>query len=573
MSVGRVETNVRVPKSALAALQELCAERGRSRDAVLRELLDEHLRIQEPLPPGKRLTHVCTLLRHPAPPEYRRQKAGGAVLRLRLDPGVADRARAVSLRLPGQPSRRGPGDYQARPLTDEVLDGLQLRLITHDAAKGLWGLAVSASLTGTEEEVLADADPTWPALSHRPARRRFTREHAESVAEALREREAWHAPYRHELIAHFTYKLLASPDAKANVEMLHEQGRDWEALRHDLHQHTDHEHWLLKGAPSVPAEVLAGRGSSAVWRARRRVALEDIGVWLREQDRPGPARVVDPPGWTLHMPPGWHSLVLPPGAAPAPVWAGHLEQGRLLALAVGSRTVLWPVLSLPGGGLPGPVPGVEAAFAALARTARRAPLVVVEAVLACFDDTPQPPEEPEREPDSAAYPREPESGRENALVVPDRSEQHESQLGRVLVPAGTARNLGLIDTATRDRLIAEARERTLQAMREVLALVESTPTAGLDERAVAALRSSISLDKVGYFTKILTNAEVSFAPQAALWHWPIASVADAIERDCEPAAVGWLASWSAEALGTLARERRVQAWDAGFVRFRAKRYP
>ena len=78
-------------------------------------------------------------------------KPGGALLRLRLDPGVAERARAVSPRLPGQPERRGSGDYQARPLadavlvaierarpfTDTVFNGLGLRLLTHDTAKGL----------------------------------------------------------------------------------------------------------------------------------------------------------------------------------------------------------------------------------------------------------------------------------------------------------------------------------------------------------------------------------------------------------------------------------------------------
>lgn len=572
MSVRRVETNVRVPESALTALRELCAERGRSRDAVVRELLDEHLQRQEQLPPGQRVTHVCTLLRHPAPPEHRGQKPGGTLLRLRLDPGVAERARAVSLRLPGQPVRRGPRDYQARPLTDavliaierarsfndEVLDGLR-RLITHDAAKGLWGLVVAASLTDAEEELLADADPDWPPLSRRPARRPLPCDVAESVAEALREREAWHGPYRYELLAQFVHKLLAAPDAERNATMLHEQGPDWEALRHDLRQHTDHDHWLLDEAPDVPREVLAGRGSSAVWRAQRRTALDDLGQWLRTQDQPGPARehVVSPPGWRLRMPPGWHSLVLPPGTAPPPQWARHVRQGRLLAVPVGSRTVLWPVLSPPNGGPLGPVPGVETAFIALARTARRNPLAVVEAILFGFPDTPGPP-----------------PGRESASVVaPDPGEEHETQPGRVLVPAATAHDLGLIDTATRDQLTAEAHEGILQAMRAALELVDSSSKFNLDNRALAALRSSISPNKVAYFATILRRAKIPFAPPAALWHWPITSVTEAVEQDCEPAAVRWLASWSATELSRVARARRRQAWDTGFVRFRREQPP
>jgi hypothetical protein len=203
VSVKRVETNVRVPESALAALRELGAERVLSRDALLRELLEEHLRLQESLLPGDRWTHVCTLLRHPAPPEHRGKKAGGALLRLRLDSGVAERVRAVSLRLPGQSERGGPSVYQTRPLADavlaaiervrpladEFLDGLAVRLITHDAAKGLWGLVVAASLTGAEEELISDADPGRLGLAPRSTRRPLTREVAESVAAALRERE------------------------------------------------------------------------------------------------------------------------------------------------------------------------------------------------------------------------------------------------------------------------------------------------------------------------------------------------------------------------------------------------
>lgn len=584
MAVRRVETNVRVPESVLEALRELCAERGRSRDAVLRELLEEHLRLQALVPPGTRLTHVCTLLRHPAPPEHRGQKPGGELLRLRLDPGVAERARAVSLRLPGQPVRGGPRDYQARPLADAVLaaiervrplvdpvlDGL-LRLITHDAARGLWELVVAASLTGAEEELLSDADPDWPELNHRPARRRFAPEHAQDVAEALRQREAWHAPHRHALLAHFTYTLLTGPDAQGNAAMLHEQGHAWEALRNDMRWYTDDDHWLLRDAPEVHEEVLEGRGGSAVWRARRRVALNGTGLWLRERDRPGPARdhVVYPPGLRLRLPPGWHSLVLPRGAVPAPVWAGHLQRGRLLALPVRSATVLWPVLSSPGGGPPGPVPGVEAAFAALARTVRRDPFTVVEAVLARFDGTPEPAEEgPEREPAWTVPTQDPESDRRDTPDTPDWSGEDEIRPGRVLVPADTAHDLGLIDTATRDRLTAQSREHTLHAMRTALAWLESHPTHGIDARGLAALRSSVSIDKARYFATILTRAGFPFEAGVALWHWPVASVAEAVERGCAPAAVGWLASWSEASLDKFARMHRVEAWESGFVRFR-----
>jgi hypothetical protein len=75
----------------------------------------------------------------------------GRVLRLRWTQDMAERARAVSLRLPGQ-ARRGHHDYQARlftdivtaiavqeQFTDEFLDGL-VPVLRHREAIGLWQL-------------------------------------------------------------------------------------------------------------------------------------------------------------------------------------------------------------------------------------------------------------------------------------------------------------------------------------------------------------------------------------------------------------------------------------------------
>ena len=86
-------------------------------------------------------------------------------MRLRLVPGMSARARAVSLRLPGQ-SPRAHRDYQGRLLTDAVmtaiavqepfadvfLEGL-LPLLRHDAALGLWHLAVAATSTVPENAI------------------------------------------------------------------------------------------------------------------------------------------------------------------------------------------------------------------------------------------------------------------------------------------------------------------------------------------------------------------------------------------------------------------------------------
>jgi hypothetical protein len=121
--VGYVETNVRVPPCASAALQTIAARAGTSRDETIRRLLSEHVERQEHLDPEERLTHVSTVLRYPMPPFSSHTPRLGRPLRLRLPFGFDVRARAVSLQLPGQ-SRRAHRDYEARPLTDAVMTAI-----------------------------------------------------------------------------------------------------------------------------------------------------------------------------------------------------------------------------------------------------------------------------------------------------------------------------------------------------------------------------------------------------------------------------------------------------------------
>jgi hypothetical protein len=146
------ETNVRLLPCVIEALMRIAVRRGISRDAAARQVLAEHLDAQEAREPEDRLTHISTVLRYPPP--TRGDKRVDQPLRLRLPPGMVDRARAVSLRLPGQ-HQRAHKDYQARSLTDsmvtaiavqefftdETLDGL-LPLLRHKAAVGLWQFEV-----------------------------------------------------------------------------------------------------------------------------------------------------------------------------------------------------------------------------------------------------------------------------------------------------------------------------------------------------------------------------------------------------------------------------------------------
>jgi hypothetical protein len=107
------ETNVRILECAWNALEELRQDRHLSRDEAVRTLLIQHVRDQQSCGGNDRLTHISTLLRHPAAPLGRGAPRPGKLLRLRLPLGLAEEARLVSLRLPGQPILRGHRDYQA----------------------------------------------------------------------------------------------------------------------------------------------------------------------------------------------------------------------------------------------------------------------------------------------------------------------------------------------------------------------------------------------------------------------------------------------------------------------------
>jgi hypothetical protein len=264
---------VRVPQAAREALERIARRWRQSLDETMRRLLDEHLAAQEVLDTACRLTHVSTVMRYPLPLPGRRQPRQGVQLRLRLDAGIADRARDVSLQLPGQ-HLRGHRDYQARlltdavmtaiarqePISDEVLDGV-MPLLRHGAALGLWRLVTAATSTRSELEVFKRAESSRTArMAGEPSNQNLW---VERVAAALREEDdvAWHAAYRSEA-AQFLARRLLPVDADAMENVLFEQ---------------DSNSWrnLLASPPMAGfrgrEQSFEGRGGSAVWRAKRRV--------------------------------------------------------------------------------------------------------------------------------------------------------------------------------------------------------------------------------------------------------------------------------------------------------------
>jgi hypothetical protein len=567
----RHETNVRIPDSAWDALEVLKHERGLSRDATVRMLLAEHLVQQETLGEDERLTHISTVLRHPAPPRHRGHPPGGTLLRLRLELGTTERARAVSLRLPGQPSRRGHHDYQARlltdavvtaiarqqPFTDDVLDGLP-PLITHQTALGLWRLAAAGSTTRSEAEVYVAAESPIRLRGDEDPDTATRRRRAQLVADMLREDTAWHDPRRQMLVVQFARKLLTGTDAAAHQAKLHHQGREWDALRHDLENRTDFNHCLFAGMDSSQdLDNLEGRGGTAVWRAQRKVVQQDLDRWIMqppvhvdERAAIGPSVaprefLMCPPGWLLQMPDTWHALVWRPSTTPRPLgepWASHVAARRVLRFEAQNRQVLWPVTRLPSNNAHAPVPGFNVVLNA---TTNGDPRAIIESVL--------------------------------VLLTPDTDEHYEF-LDWVRVPAPTAHKLDLVDRPTRDVLIAEAREKNIIRMRAALAEVDKLPRDVIDDYARSKLRDAVddyarsalgdAVDKLRYFSKIVEKAEISFTPSTPTWHWQVRSVADEVERGGNPAALAWLARWAVKAVNRGLQQSMNQAWQTAFERFR-----
>ncbi|MFG1628984.1 hypothetical protein [Kribbella sp. NPDC049227] len=508
------ETNVQVPGCAATALGNLMAAHNLSRDEMLRRLLSRHVERQQALPEDDRLTHISTVLRYPPPPRHRGEESIALRLRLRLPPGLAEAARGLSLLLPGQSPRRGHRDYQARSLADAVVTAIVvehpfddevlsglLPLLRHRSVHGLWRLVVAATTTRAEASVIKRGD-----------------QRSLDVAHFLEEDVAWHDRFRYEMVDYLARKLLGLPNVDEREQLRHEQmlydqkPRGWGGIKQSL-ERRDPE-WFA-GAP-VPSRDFAGRGGAAVWRAERRVELREIGLWLLR----GPTRThkVEPPGWTLRIPTSWKRVAVPIGEPlPRPL-ATLIQEDRALQMQVGSQQLIWPVLSISD-----PVPSLHTVI----KAAGPCPAVeIAEALLLNLD---------------------------------------RDYIGPVLVPAHRAHNLGLIDLAVRDQLVANARDATSRNMRDV---IDANPHLEPAQRsALIAAMTSPAL-----FARLVQplGARGPFV-QRPLWLWKVRSLATELANDASVARIRWLTpavmrlrqralEQSMEDAGRLAFERTRPRW-------------
>lgn len=517
-----------------------------SLDETMRRLLDEHLAVQESVDDElERLTHVSTVMRHPLPLPGRNRPRQGVQLRLRLDEGVADRARAVSLRLPGQ-YLRGHRDYQARlltdavmtaiarqePITDEVLDGV-MPLLRHGAALGLWRLATAAISTRSELDVYKRAD-----LSHSLRMARHPpgpAERIEHVAAALREEDvAWHAAYRSQAVQFLARKLLP-PGAEAMEDILFGQDtREWNDLLLDLTYRSEFDD-PMTGFQS-PRHDFEGRGGSVVWRAERRLEHHETLLWLRRSREAGAltVRVVCPPGWSLRIPDQWQPAAFPAGRPLPPIWSAHLDAGRVVDIGGAGRPLLWPTTEGPGEKII-PVPRFEIATAA---AGRRRLEELIEMILAelvdptLFDDA-----EAELTAPSDADLLSADSDADfdlNDEFAPDW-DMGEWETRPVAMTAHRAFNLGLIDEAERDAAVDQARLATQEQMQHVIASL-----IGEDDQLCSDLRTA--MDEPYRFAALARRAKQYLSITTSSWTWPVASLAAALADDAVPArAVEYLA--------------------------------
>lgn len=542
----REETNVRLLVCAHDALAVIAARRGCSRDETVRQLLSDHVARQEQLPEPDQLGHIATVLRYPTPQRMKLDARAGRFLamplRLRLPPGIAMRARAMSLRLPGQ-SIRAHRDYQARLLTDAVMTAIAweepfdddyLRglpsTLRRRTAMGLWHLAVAATSTRPELTVLLAAEDLRTELRAPRERLDHAQQRALRIAEALENDIAWHSDARFEVATAIARDLLGGQRAEANEVMLYEQGTAWNELRLDR-AITDEDGGgsdrRMQYTNGLGPYDWTGRGGTAVWRAERAVEVEDFEAWLIGDQVGGCAtRVVRPPGWSVAVPDGWHAAVfrrmLP---EPHASWAAA---GRVLAVPLGNRVAAWPLRSAAGGVTP--IPRIEPLLKAAEGLRPEQVSGFAEAILIDW----------------------------RADLDAEREEESDEPAPfRLLLPADIAMRFGLITEDERQQLLADARLATSVAMDKVIQSVgEDKP-----ELRAQLLRARAN---VASFRRLARKTGATFTVAPTMWPWPGGSVVEELATCTSAEGLHWVAMWALKARQRALESSMEQAWQHAF---------
>lgn len=354
------------------------------------------------------------------------------------------------------------------------------------------------------------------------------------MAEALEDEVAWHSPARFQETAQLAHRMLTGPDAKANEQLLYTQDQAWDDLYQDA-LHTSEPALLLREGGVYD---WSGRGGTAVWRAYRRVDLQDFEEWLADGEEGAPAeRVMKPPGWLVRAPAGWRAH------APAQTVAGQLPQpfatwaaeGKVLAFPYRSRQALWPLLrrlDRPPGWEP--VPGIEPLTAAAAGLRPEQVTGFIEA----------------------------------ALIEWNHEFEEEPTLHIALdLPADKAHRFGFITAEEQRAAMAKARTTTLERMD---AIVDALEDDELDEHKLRQLREAQG--NAREFRRLAKRHGKRIGPRftvaRASWRWPGQSVAGEIVAGAPADLVEWLASEAYKRSSLLLEESMQEAWERAFDLYR-----
>jgi hypothetical protein len=531
-----VETNVRIPQCALDALETVATSRRASRDETVRQLLAEHVAGQEVLDADRRLTHISTVLRYPPAPRHRTERPIGRLLRLRLDPGMAERARAVSLRLPGQ-APRAHHDYQARLLTDavvtaiarvqdftdEFLTGMK-PVLRHRSALGLWHWAVAATSTGPEEKIRTAAARARPTRVRQATTADPDKATAQRrvllVDEALDASVAWHMPDRFVVAANLARACLTGAAADACEHVLFEQGPAWNATRRYLRALAG-ELGLHDGV--LPGFDWSGRGGAAVWRAQREVELDDFEDWLLDRPDGEVERDLAPPGWGVRTPDAWRAHAVR-DEVPEP-FAAWVRAGQVLAFPGCERTVLWPLsrtAAAPGWGR---VAGIEPLADAARRLQPRHVRLFVE-----------------------------------AMLIDWQTSAEVTGVGGIEVPIDKAEQFGLVDAEYRRQAKSEVRASNLARMRQVID--DLSP----DQHELRAALSEV-MGNAPRFAAVAARAKIAFFPVRARWLWPVGTVANQVASGLSLETLHWLVAAVRRSHALVLRTQMQAAWEAAYHRY------
>ncbi|WP_331732331.1 hypothetical protein OG613_47815 (plasmid) [Streptomyces sp. NBC_00015] len=548
---GNSETNIRIAPCTLEALSRITLRRATSRDETVRQLLTEHVASQEQEHPEDRLTHISTLLRYPRPPRWRSEPRTDVPLRVRAPADLLERARAASLRLPGQ-HPRSHRDYQGRMLTDAVttaiardepfdddfLTGL-LPLLRHGAALGLWRLTTAATSTRPEKVWLLDANAVRARHRLTDAPLDFADQHILRVAEALEREESWHASTRFETATALARRFLTGPQAEEREQALCEQDKPWDKLYQDLLQVDDREERRLRRRQGSTSYDWTGRGGTAVWRARRRVDLEYFEDWLVERTRNDPAAGVmeEPasPGWLLRIPPAWLAHAPTPTASgqPPEPYATWAADGRLLAFPYRNRTAFWPLLHCVGTPGRQPVPGFEPVAAAAAGLRPEHVLGFIEAVLIDWNHT---------------FTEEPD-----LRIALD-------------VSADQACRFGFITAEDQHQLMAEARAATLQIMDDFITWAAADGARPSYLHKLREARGN-TRDFHRLTRRYPTHQRPKFLAPRASWKWPGQSVTAELVAGSPPELLQWLAAAAHRRSSLILEQAMEAAWHRAFDQY------